>query len=175
MRLYASSNAGQPYTHTANRQAFYRRRIIPRMLVDTNKRDTRADIWGHKVSAPIGCAPIGINKIYPPQGELSVAKVAKELSLPYCLSTAGTQPIEAVAEANGEGPRFFQLYIPHDDDELTISLPTRAHNLGLSACILTVDTWQLGWRHDDVQTSSYTFYHGIGADWGSRIRCFRRD
>ncbi|KAI9664579.1 MAG: hypothetical protein M1821_006025 [Bathelium mastoideum] len=170
---YASSNAGQSYTHTQNRQAFYRHRIIPRMLVDTNVRDTSAEIFGHKVSAPIGFAPIGINKIYHPLGELPVAKVAKELNLPYCLSTAGSQPIEDVAAANGEGPRFFQLYMPHDD-ELTISLLKRAHDSGFTACILTVDTWQLGWRHDDVATSNYAFYHGIGADLGLSDPVFKR-
>ncbi|KAH7043837.1 FMN-dependent dehydrogenase [Macrophomina phaseolina] len=170
---YASSNAGQSYTHTANRQAFYRHRIIPRMLVDTNRRDTKAEIFGHKVSAPIGFAPIGINKIYNPAGELPVAKVAKELNLPYCLSTAGSQPIEAVGEANGEGARFFQLYMPHDD-ELTVSLLTRAYKSGFSACILTVDTWQLGWRHDDVATSNYAFYHGIGADLGLSDPVFQK-
>lgn len=77
------------------------------MLVDTNKRDTNTSIFGHKVSAPIGFAPIGINKIYNPLCELLVAKVAKELNLPYCLSTAGSNPIEDVGAANGEGPRFF--------------------------------------------------------------------
>ena len=61
------------------------------------------------MSAPIGFAPIGINKIYHKDGELPVASVAKELNLPYCLSTAGSTPIESVAEANGEGVRFFQL------------------------------------------------------------------
>ena len=135
------------------------------MCVDTNKRDTKWHIWGHKVSAPIGFAPIGINKIYHPLGELPVAKVAKELNLPYCLSTAGSNSIEDVAAANGEGVRFFQLYMPHDD-ELTISLLKRALNSGFTACILTVDTWQLGWRHDDVATSNYAFYRGIGADLG---------
>ncbi|KAF2235120.1 FMN-linked oxidoreductase [Viridothelium virens] len=170
---YASSNAGQSYTHTQNRQAFYRHRIIPRMLVDTNTRDTRAEIFGHKVSAPIGFAPIGINKIYHPSGELPVAKVAKELNLPYCLSTAGSQPIEDVGAANGQGPRFFQLYMPHDD-ELTISLLKRAHNSGFTACILTVDTWQLGWRHNDVHTSNYAFYHGIGADLGLSDPVFQK-
>ncbi|KAK5162747.1 hypothetical protein LTR04_003024 [Oleoguttula sp. CCFEE 6159] len=170
---YASSNAGQSYTHTANRQAFYRHRIIPRMLVDTNLRDTRAEIWDHKVSAPIGFAPIGINKIYHPQGELPVAKVAKELNLPYCLSTAGSQPIEDVGKANGEATRFFQLYMPHDD-ELTISLLRRAIDSGFTACILTVDTWQLGWRHDDINTSNYAFYHGIGADLGLSDPIFKK-
>ncbi|TVY58668.1 putative lactate 2-monooxygenase PB1A11.03 [Lachnellula cervina] len=155
-RYYASSNAGQSYTHLANRQAFYRHRIIPRMLVDTNTRDTSTTIFGHKVSAPIGFAPIGINKIYHPLGELPVAKVAKELNLPYCLSTAGSCPIEDVGAANGAGPRFFQLYMPHDD-ELTLSLLQRAHDSGFTACILTLDTWQLAWRHHDTAGSNYAF------------------
>ena len=175
---YAASNAGQSYTHTANRQAFYRHRIVPRMLVDTNDRDCATTIFGHQVPAPIGFAPIGINKIYNPLGELPVAKVAGELGLPYCLSTAGSQPIEDVGRANTEGaksatngnssadaPRFFQLYMPHDD-ELTVSLLRRAWKSGFDVCILTVDTWQLGWRHEDVNTSNYAFYHGIGADLG---------
>lgn len=165
--LYASSNAGQSTTHTANRQAFYRHRIIPRMLVDTNHRDTAWTCFGHKVSAPIGFSPIGINTIYNPAGELPVAKVAAELNLPYCLSTAGSQPIEDVGKANEGGVRFFQLYMPHDD-ELTISLLKRAVDSGFTACILTVDTWQLGWRHDDVQNSNYAFYHdgGKGGELG---------
>lgn len=81
------------------------------MLVDTNTRDTSTEIFGHKVSAPIGFAPIGINKIYHPEGELPVAKVANDLGLPYCLSTAGSNPIEDVGSANGDGVRFFQLYM----------------------------------------------------------------
>ena len=55
--------------------------------------------------------------------------------------------------------------MPHDD-ELTISLLIRAFKSGFTACLLTTDTWQLGWRHDDVATSNYAFYRGIGADLG---------
>jgi isopentenyl diphosphate isomerase/L-lactate dehydrogenase-like FMN-dependent dehydrogenase len=100
---------------------------------------------------------------------LAVAKAAGELGLPYCLSTAGSQPIENVGRANDAGGsgavRFFQLYMPHDD-ALTRSLLQRAVDSGFTACILTLDTWQLGWRHDDVATSNYAFYHGTGADLG---------
>ncbi|KAG7004611.1 hypothetical protein G7Y79_00024g055610 [Physcia stellaris] len=170
---YASSNAGQSYTHLANREAFFRHRIIPRQLVDTNVRDSAITIFGHKVAAPIGFAPIGINKIYHPAGELPVARVAHELNLPYALSTAGSQPIEAVARANASGPRFYQLYMPHDD-ALTISLLTRAFENGFDACILTTDTWQLGWRHDDIATGNYAFYRGIGADLGLSDPVFQR-
>ncbi|ROV88356.1 hypothetical protein VSDG_09429 [Cytospora chrysosperma] len=188
---YASSNAGLSHTHLANRQAFFRHKIVPKQLVDTNDRSMRTTIFGHQVSAPIGIAPIGINKIYHPQGELPVAKVAGELGIPYCLSTAGSCPIEDVAASNDAGrkttqesdkpqvkkippgPRFFQLYMPHDD-ELAISLLTRAHDSGFTACILTTDTWQLGWRHDDVATSNYAFYRGIGADMGLTDPVFQR-
>lgn len=56
-RHYASSNAGQSYTHLANRQAFFRHRIIPRQLVDTNLRDTATTIFGHKGSKPHNLQP----------------------------------------------------------------------------------------------------------------------
>jgi len=191
-RLYAESNAGNSWTHLANRQAFYRHRIIPQQLVDVNERDTTTTLFGHKVSAPIGFSPVGINKIYHPKGEVPVAKVAGELRLPYALSTAGSCSIEDVAAANDEGAaseaavkvegvspddaaavRFFQLYLPHDD-ELAVSLLKRAVASGFTVCILTTDTWQLGWRHDDVATSNYAFYRGIGAELGLTDPVFRQ-
>ena len=107
---YASANAGLGHTHVANREAFYRRRIVPRMAVDTTQRDLSVELFGHKIDSPICFAPVGVNKIYHPDGELAVAKVAAELNLPYCLSTAGSASIEDVGKANGKGPRFFQLY-----------------------------------------------------------------
>lgn len=146
----------------ANRQAFYRHRIIPRMLVDTNYRDTVSEIFGHRINAPIGFAPVGVNRIYHPTGELSPARVANELGLPFALSSGGSYSIEDVAEANGDGLRFFQLYQAHDD-ELAISMLTRAAKSGYNACIFTVDTWSLGWRHNDVAAGNYTFYKEHGA------------
>ncbi|KZT32884.1 FMN-dependent alpha-hydroxy acid dehydrogenase [Sistotremastrum suecicum HHB10207 ss-3] len=179
--LYASSNAGMGWTDRANREAFYRWKIVPRMLIDTNTRDLTTNIFGHKIPAPIMFAPIGINKLYTPLGELVPAKIAGELGLPYCLSTAGSQPIEAVARANDEGasshnesnkvwsyhgpngreaksPRFYQLYMGHDD-EITLSLLHRAWKSGFDVLMLTTDTWQLGWRPTDISIANYTFYY----------------
>jgi isopentenyl diphosphate isomerase/L-lactate dehydrogenase-like FMN-dependent dehydrogenase len=161
-RYYSSCNAGLSWTHLANRQAFYRHRIIPRQLVDTNIRDTATDIFGHRVAAPVGFAPIGINRIYHPTGELSVARVAQELNLVYSLSSAGSYSIEDVGKANGSGPRFFQLYQSHDD-EVCISMLQRAFDSGFDVCMVTTDTWSLGWRHNDVFNGNYAFYHEHGA------------
>ncbi|KAI1274713.1 FMN-dependent dehydrogenase [Xylaria sp. FL0933] len=184
---YASCNAGLSWTHYANRQAFYRHQIVPRMLVDTQSRDTATTIFGHRVSAPIGFAPIGINKIYHATGELSPARVAGELNLPYCLSSAGSYSIEAVAAANDalagsgsnnntpsekKGVRFYQLYWSPDDN-VTLSMLERAAQNGYTALILTTDTWQLGWRHDDVAMGNYAFYHEHGAgDLGLQDKAF---
>lgn len=100
--------------------------------------------------------------IYHPTGEISVASVAQELNLPYCLSSAGSYSIEDVGEANGGGTRFFQLY-QSPDDEQALSMLERAHKSGFTACILTADTWQLAWRHHDVFQGNYAFYHEHGA------------
>lgn len=111
--------------------------------------------------------------------------MAGQLGLAYSLSTAGSMPIEDVAKANDEGVktpmqlpvigaekesigqavRFFQLYMPHDD-ELAESLLKRAADSGYTACIFTLDTWQLAWRHDDIAQSNYAFYRGVGAELG---------
>jgi isopentenyl diphosphate isomerase/L-lactate dehydrogenase-like FMN-dependent dehydrogenase len=133
------------------------------MLVNTNLRDSATSLFGHRLSAPIGFAPIGINRIYHPTGELSVARVAKNLNLLYCLSSAGSYSIEDVGKANGDGVRFFQLY-QSPDDEQAVNMLQRAHDSGFTACMLTTDTWQLGWRHNDVYEGNYAFYHehGVG-------------
>ncbi|KAJ6452249.1 FMN-dependent alpha-hydroxy acid dehydrogenase [Mycena sanguinolenta] len=178
--FYANSNAGLGWTDRANREAFYHWRIIPRMLVDTTTRDLTTTIFGHRIPAPILFAPIGINKLYSAQGELIPATIAGELGLPYCLSTAASQSIEDVAAANdaaakeknesnsvysyrgppkpesnaSSSPRFFQLYMGHDD-EITLSLVARAFKSGFDVLVLTVDTWQLGWRPTDINIANY--------------------
>lgn len=153
---YAACDAGLGTTNASNKAAFSRWKIVPRMLVDTNQRDTTTTLFGKKLAAPIAFSPIGINKIYHPEGELPVARVAGELGLPYSLSTAGSCSIEDAGEHNRagaqlgtqqqrgafypEGNRWFQLYMPHDDD-LADSLLQRAHKAGYEACIMTLDTW----------------------------------
>lgn len=60
---YASCNASLGSTDKSNRDAFSDYKILPRMLVDTNKRDTTVKLFGKTLSAPICISPIGINKV----------------------------------------------------------------------------------------------------------------
>ena len=55
-------------------------------------------------------APIGVQSIFHPDAEFNPARAGKALKVPFILSTAASRTIEEVAEANGDGHRWFQLY-----------------------------------------------------------------
>jgi isopentenyl diphosphate isomerase/L-lactate dehydrogenase-like FMN-dependent dehydrogenase len=53
------------------------------------------------------------------------------------------------------------LYWPSDQD-VASSLVTRAEKAGYKALVVTVDTWQLGWRPRDLDTAYLPFLQGEG-------------
>jgi len=64
------------------------------------------------------------------------------------LSSWATTSIEEVAQANGSGLRWFQLYI-YRDKSVTMDLIRRAEHAGYRALVVTVDTPILGRRLAD--------------------------
>jgi lactate 2-monooxygenase len=106
-------------------------------------------------------APVGVQSIVHPDGELATAAVAAELGLPMVLSNASSHTIEEVAKSNVDGPRWFQLYWPNDND-VTISILSRAKAAGFSTLVLTLDTWTLAWRTHDLDQSYLPFIRGVG-------------
>ena len=75
--------------------------------MDANMQTT---LFGVEYPSPLLISPVGVQGIVHPDGELATAKAARNVGVPYIMSTAATRTIEAVAEANGEGHRWFQLY-----------------------------------------------------------------
>ncbi|KAI0365339.1 FMN-dependent alpha-hydroxy acid dehydrogenase [Pilatotrama ljubarskyi] len=159
---YVFGNAGTHETFHANRKELNKWKVIPRQLRDVTYRSIETTIFGVKYSSPLFLAPIGVHGIVHPDGELATAAAARELGVPMILSTVSSRSIEAVAEANGSGPRWFQLYWPLVP-EMTLSLMKRAKNNGYSALVVTVDTMSLGWRPHDIDTAYLPFYHAVGA------------
>jgi isopentenyl-diphosphate delta-isomerase len=90
-----------------------------------------------------------------------VARAASSLGVPFVLSTAASNTMEDVAEAAGEGPRWFQLYWPNDED-IAESFVKRAENSGYSAIVVTLDVPQLAWRPRDLQGAFLPFLTGEG-------------
>lgn len=158
---YVAGGAGNGATMRANRAAFDRYALVPRMLRDTTSRDWSTTLLGTAMPAPLLLGPVGVLSILHAEGELAVARAAAELGVPMVLSTASSHTIEEVAEASGEGPRWFQLYWPTDDD-VTVSLLHRARTAGYTTLVVTLDTWTLGWRPADLDRAYLPFLRGVG-------------
>jgi L-lactate dehydrogenase (cytochrome) len=158
---YVFAGAGSEGTMDANREAFERRRIVPRMLRDVSKRDLSTTVLGTAMPAPLMLAPIGVQKAVHPDGELATARAASALGLPMIASTASAFTLEEIAEAGGDAPRWFQLYWPNDRD-LAASLVRRAEAAGYGAIVLTVDTFVPGWKPRDLQQAWLPFLNGVG-------------
>jgi len=158
---YAAGAAGSGATYRANLEAFDRWRIVPRMLAGATNRNPQATVLGTTIPAPVLTAPVGVQAIMHPDGELAVARATAELGIPMILSTVSSYPLEEVAAANGDGVRWFQLYWPNDED-VCASFLSRAKSAGYSALVITLDTWMLGWRPHDLDNAYLPFLTGKG-------------
>lgn len=158
---YVAGAAGGEDTMRANLEAFYRWRIVPRMLRNVSVTDMSVELLGAKLPAPILLGPVGVQGIIRREAEVATGRAAAGLGLPFVLSTVSSQPIEKVAQAMGAGPRWFQLYWGKNP-ELTASMLQRAGRAGYSALVVTLDTSMLGWRERDLQRGYLPFLSGEG-------------
>jgi isopentenyl diphosphate isomerase/L-lactate dehydrogenase-like FMN-dependent dehydrogenase len=158
---YVAGASGSEQTARSNLEAFRRWQIVPRMLRDVAQRDLATELLGTTLPAPVLLAPVGVQSIVHPDGELATARAAAATGVPYVHSTAASHSIEEAAAANGDGPRWFQLYWPADD-ELTKSFLRRAEDAGYGAIVVTLDVALLAWRPRDLQAGYLPFLKGEG-------------
>ena len=158
---YVAGGAGGEETVRANREAFDRWRIVPRMLRGVGTRDLATEILGTPMPAPVLVGPVGVQRIVHPDAETATARAAASLGVPYVHSTAASTSIEDAAAAGGDGPRWFQLYFPTRRD-VAASFVERAEAAGYRAVVVTLDTLILGWRPRDLGRAYLPFLDGIG-------------
>jgi lactate 2-monooxygenase len=159
---YIFGGAGSEDTMRANLEAFRRWRIVPRVLrQDLSARDLSIELLGTRMPAPVLLAPIGVQTLLHEEGELASARAAAAVGVTLITSTASATPLEEIAKANGDAPRWYQLYWPNDD-ELAASMVRRAEAAGYSAIVLTVDNYLPGWKPRDLQQAYLPFLEGIG-------------
>jgi len=158
---YVSGGAGTEETMRENRAAFERWRIVPRILRDVSVRDTTVEVLGTRLPTPFVLCPIGVLEMAHRDADVAVGRAAASEGIPYVLSNQASRPMEEVARAMGDTPRWFQLYWS-TSNELVESLVARAERCGCSAIVLTVDTTMLGWRIRDLDLAYLPFLRGKG-------------
>jgi lactate 2-monooxygenase len=158
---YVAGGAGGESTMDANRAAFERWRIVPRMLRDVSVRDTSVTLFGQRLPSPLLLAPIGVLEMAHPEADLAVARAAASAGVPFIFSNQASVPMEETARTMGDAPRWFQLYWSRSD-ALVESFVRRAEASGCGAIVLTLDTTMLGWRPRDLELGSLPFLRGMG-------------
>jgi lactate 2-monooxygenase len=158
---YIIGGAGMETTMVANRAAFERRRLVPRVLRNVERRDLSVELFGRVHKAPVLLAPIGVLEMAHPDADLAVARAAASQGIGYVFSNQASVAMEDCAAVMGDTPRWFQLYWSSDDDVVR-SFLRRAEACRAEAVVVTLDTTLLGWRPRDLDLGYLPFLRGMG-------------
>ncbi len=148
---YFAGGAGDERTLRDNIEAYARRRLRPRVLVDVSGASAATTVLGTEVTMPLLVAPVAFQRVAHPDGEPATARAVAAAGTVMCLSTLATASAQEVAEAAPDGARWFQLYC-FSDRGVTQDLVDQAVEGGYRAIVLTVDAPLLGRRERDLRT-----------------------
>ncbi|MGP3953249.1 alpha-hydroxy acid oxidase [Streptomyces sp. 7N604] len=148
VRDFVAGGSGDETTLAANRAAFDRTFLVPRVLRDVSQCTTNATLLGRPAGMPLAVAPVAYHRLVSPDGELATARAAKSAGVPFTVSTLSSVPVEEITAVGG--CVWFQLYWLRDGDR-TLELARRAEDAGCEAVMLTVDVPWMGRRLRDVR------------------------
>src|SRR5438094_7312436 len=149
---FVAGGAGSELTLRANREAFQKITIVPRVLTGIKRVDTSIDLLGQRLSMPIYVTPMANHGVVHPLAEGGSARGAKTAGTLFTAPTGSSKTMEEVATSIKESPRWFQLYC-NKDPEVNKQLLQPAETAGYSAIVLTVDLPVLGIRDRNVRNS----------------------
>jgi isopentenyl diphosphate isomerase/L-lactate dehydrogenase-like FMN-dependent dehydrogenase len=134
---YIAGGSWQDQTLAANRTAFSKWSVYPRLLCDVTQGHTRLHLLNRDFFHPIFLAPVAYQKLAHPQAELETARAAEVMQSCMVTSTLSNTSLEDIA-AVSSGDKWFQLYF-QPSRVATLDLLNRAQAAGYSAIIVTVD------------------------------------
>jgi len=148
---YIEAAAATGWTDRANREAFDRWVLQPRVLAGVREVDLRTRLLGEAVRAPVFVAPTAYQGLIHSAGEAGTARAASRAGLLAMFSTLSSRSLEEIASVRPRGPRWFQLYL-QPEWSATELLVRRAEKAGFTAVVLTADVPVLGVRDGQLKT-----------------------
>jgi (S)-mandelate dehydrogenase len=120
-----------------NEDAFRRRGLLPRYLVDVSTIDQSCELFGRTYGSPFGISPTGGIGNYRRGGDLMLACAARDANIPFIMSGAATASMEDAMRVAPEHV-WYQLYAARDKD-IWRDMVRKAADLGMPALVITVD------------------------------------
>ncbi len=121
-------------TLRANREAFSRVFLLPRVMVDTTTVDISATILGQKVASPIMIAPTGGKNLVIKDADETVAKAAVKTGTLVCSATGVQKLLQ-----EGQPVKWWSNTIGSPNKESAQSYVRRIEDIGGVGIVLTVD------------------------------------
>ena len=146
---YYRSGSDDEVTLRANRDAYGRIRLRPRVLVDVSHISLATTVLGAEVRMPLLVAPSAYHGLAHPEGECETVRGVSAAGSLMTVSTFANRSLEDVAAA-ASCPLWFQLYV-YRDRRLSEQLVRRAEAAGYRALVLTADVPRLGRRERDIR------------------------
>ena len=134
---YLDSATGDEQTAARNRTALNKVLFKTSILHGEFTPDLTTTFLNRGFPLPFGIAPVGMSGLIWPGAERLLAETAKDLGIPYAMSTVATQSPEDIAEHLGEHA-WYQMYPPRDE-AIRDDMISRARAAGFNTLILTVD------------------------------------
>ncbi|KAI2471947.1 FMN-dependent dehydrogenase-domain-containing protein [Annulohypoxylon bovei var. microspora] len=167
---FVSSAATDCLTKARNASVYNEIMLRPRVLRDVRDVDLSTTMLGHRIKAPIFCAPTSMGRIFHPEGERELGRGCQRMGIPQCVSTSCSFPLPEVMDAvedegqrmardgDGDGeagvvPVFFQLYVDKDRRKSEVLLKM-VRERGVKAVFLTIDSPVIGKREADERLKS---------------------
>lgn len=145
---YVDGGADDEMSMTANRRAFADLQLVPRQLAGLGSIDLSTSVLGKRSELPFAIGPTGYNGMLSKDGDLALARVARQAGIPFTQSTMSSSSIEQVSAALSGGRHWFQLYMLNDI-AITKRLVERAVAANCEALVLTTDAIAVGNREGD--------------------------
>jgi isopentenyl diphosphate isomerase/L-lactate dehydrogenase-like FMN-dependent dehydrogenase len=146
---YYQSGSDDEVTQRANRAAFERIQLRPRVLVDVSACDMRTTVLDTPIRMPILIAPTAFHSLAHPAGECATAQAAGRSGTLMVVSSSSTRSLEDIAR-EASGPLWFQLYVHgHKSAEELVHQATEA---GYRALVVTVDSPRWGRKERSIRS-----------------------
>lgn len=142
---YLFAGAADEITCGANRDAWDRLGIVPRVLRKVAGGNTKVSVLGRELAHPILVAPMAFQKLAHPDGEAATAAAAAAQEALMVLSCQSSTTIEEVSRAGGSA-RWLQIYFQPSRDD-TLKLIRSAEAAGFEAIVVTCDAPLTGIRN----------------------------
>ncbi len=143
---FVAGGSGRERTLAANREAFERLFVRPRVLRDVSACTTGTTLLGRPVRMPVAVAPVAYQRLLHPEGEAAAVRAARAAGVPFTVSTLSSVPVEELTAVGGSV--WFQLYWLREEGR-SLELARRAEDAGCEALMLTVDVPWMGRRLRD--------------------------